>query len=190
VDETLDSLHAVGAQEGIVIAIDNGGGNRIEEYAPWVHPRYGGGKADQFLQWVVSSLKPHIDSALRTRPEKGCTAIAGSSMGGLAACYAWMKYPDVFGSAGVFSPSFWFSSDIFTLAESRQISPSDRVYLMAGKGEGEEMCAGVMTIDSLLTKKGCSGHQLYMHIDPTGTHSESFWAVNFAHFWQWLAKTW
>jgi alpha-glucosidase len=39
----------------------------------------------------------------------------GSSLGGLISYYAVLKYPEVFGKAGVFSPAFWINPEIFEL---------------------------------------------------------------------------
>ena len=33
----------------------------------------------------------------------------GSSFGGLVSYYAILKYPEVFGKAGIFSPAFWIN---------------------------------------------------------------------------------
>lgn len=60
-------------------------------------------RSDEYLRFIVSELKPHIDknfSTLRTREN---TFIAGSSMGGLISLYAICEYPDVFGGAACLS---------------------------------------------------------------------------------------
>ncbi|RZJ91823.1 MAG: alpha/beta hydrolase [Brevundimonas sp.] len=65
---------------------------------------YGGPPlSDQYLRFLVEELKPSIDRDYRTRSDCGCTAIMGSSMGGLISLYAMMKYPAVFGRAGCLS---------------------------------------------------------------------------------------
>jgi hypothetical protein len=101
VDETLDSLHAAGELSLIVVAVDHGGDERFDEYNPWTHPEHGGGRGDEYVDFLVETLKPYIDAHYRTRPDRLNTGVAGSSMGGLISFYAMMKYPDVFGRAGV-----------------------------------------------------------------------------------------
>lgn len=59
--------------------------------------------ADEYLQFLVKELKPHIDAHYRTLTDKPNTMIAGSSMGGLISMYAVAEYPEVFGSAGCIS---------------------------------------------------------------------------------------
>lgn len=64
-----------------------------------------GGKplSDNYLQFLVTELKPFIDRTYRTLPGRDHTFIMGSSMGGLISLYALCEYPDVFGGAGCVS---------------------------------------------------------------------------------------
>ncbi len=188
VDETLDSLFSKGAQEGIVIAVENAGKERLNEYSPWVHPEYGGGQAQFFIDWLVNELKPRVDSVYRTKAEAAFTGIAGSSMGGLVSFYAWCRYPDIFGHAGVFSPSFWFSEEVFRLAETIPSGPPQRVYLLAGKGEGARMCQDAERMNDILAKKNFPSSSLYYRIDEAGQHNEAFWAREMPGFWRWFTE--
>jgi predicted alpha/beta superfamily hydrolase len=67
-------------------------------------------KSRRLLHFITQSLKPYIDGHYRTKKEKESTGIAGSSLGGLFAYYAWLNKPEVFGNAGIFSPSFWIGT--------------------------------------------------------------------------------
>jgi predicted alpha/beta superfamily hydrolase len=62
-------------------------------------PLYG----DAYLRWLTGTLKPMIDMAYRTKRDRDHSAIAGSSMGGLISCYAFTRYPKVFGRAACVS---------------------------------------------------------------------------------------
>jgi alpha-glucosidase len=46
VDETLNELYDESGFGMIVVGIENGGGLRIDEYSPWIHPQYGGGEGE------------------------------------------------------------------------------------------------------------------------------------------------
>ena len=92
VDETLDSINA----QVIVIGIEHGGDKRIDELTPFKNEKYGGGKADGYLDFIVKTLKPKIDSTYRTKTNAMNTAIFGSSLGGLVSFYDAIKYPEVF----------------------------------------------------------------------------------------------
>src|SRR5213075_2601036 len=98
VDETLDSI-STQKREIIVVAIDHGGPKRINEYCPYDMERYGKGEGDQYVDFLVNTLKPFIDKNYRTVKDKSGTFIAGSSMGGIISMYAVLKYPKVFGGA-------------------------------------------------------------------------------------------
>ena len=50
----------------IVVAIDNGGIHRFDEYNPWTHPQYGGGEGDAYVDFLVDTLKPWVDEHYRT----------------------------------------------------------------------------------------------------------------------------
>ncbi len=102
VDETLDSISSHG-KEIIVVAVDHGGQKRINEYCPYDMEKFGKGEGNQYVDFLVKDLKPFIDKNYRTEKDKQNTFIAGSSMGGLISMYAVLKYPGVFGGAGVFS---------------------------------------------------------------------------------------
>ncbi len=106
----------------IVVGIDNAGELRGNEYSPKKlvqrtrekDPGYFDGKgdylnndsllySDKFLKFVVTELKPYIDSTYRTLPDRENTAIMGSSLGGLMSLYAYLEYPEVFGRVGCVS---------------------------------------------------------------------------------------
>ncbi len=55
--------------------------------------------SDDYLKFIVLELKPFIDTAYSTLPERENTFIAGSSMGGMISLYAICEYPEIFGGA-------------------------------------------------------------------------------------------
>ncbi|MBC2668411.1 alpha/beta hydrolase [Novosphingobium piscinae] len=63
-----------------------------------------------YLAWLAGPLKQWIDASFRTLPDRDHTAIAGSSMGGLMSCYAFLRRPDVYGRAACVS-SHWPAID-------------------------------------------------------------------------------
>ena len=59
--------------------------------------------SDRYLAFLVEELKPFIDAAYRTLPDRADTYVMGSSMGGLVSQYAMSRYPEVFGGAACVS---------------------------------------------------------------------------------------
>lgn len=64
---------------------------------------------DKYAEFVVTTLKPLIDSSYPTLADRENTAVMGSSMGGLMSLYLISEYPEVFGSAGCLS-THWYGS--------------------------------------------------------------------------------
>ena len=130
VDETLDKLVKEKNLKLIVVGIDNGGSKRLDEYSPWINEKYGGGKGDLYLDFIIETLKPYIDSNYKTLKDKNNTAIIGSSMGGLISHYAGLKYPKIFGKIGVFSPAFWFSPEVNEFTKTNGNIKDTKMYFL------------------------------------------------------------
>lgn len=56
-------------------------------------------RGDEYVDLIVNTIKPMIDTTFSTLPDKENTAVMGSSMGGLASFYAMCERPDIFGTA-------------------------------------------------------------------------------------------
>ena len=142
VDEFLDSTKA---KQCIVVAVDNGGSKRMNEYNPYDNERFGKGEGDLYADFLVKILKPFIDGNFRTLKKKENTFISGSSMGGLISLYALLKYPKVFGGAGIFSPAFWVSgTNIYEDIKAKGEKVKAKIYFYGGKLEGETMVPGML----------------------------------------------
>lgn len=182
IDETLDSLKA----NVIIIGIEHGNQKRLDELTPYKNEKYGGGKADLYLDFIVSDLKPYVDKTYRTKPNKNNTAIMGSSLGGLVSFYAGLKYPKVFGKVGCFSPSFWFSDEIYKLMENTK-KINTKIYFMCGDSESENMVAEMEKMENLIREKRCDClHLTKMKVVKGGKHNEKLWANEFAKAYLWL----
>jgi enterochelin esterase-like enzyme len=139
VDETMTRLMAAQKiKDCIVVGIWNTGPGRHADYLPqkpfesltaperdsiYFSKRTNGASifngfkvhSDDYLKFVVSELKPFIDSSFSTKPDQAHTFIAGSSMGGLISLYAICEYPAVFGGAACLS-THW--PGIFTTVDN------------------------------------------------------------------------
>lgn len=183
VDEYMDSLTE---NESIIIGIEHGNEKRIDELTPFKHEKYGGGNGEAYLTFIKNTLKPHIDVTYRTKSDALNTTIFGSSLGGLISFYAAIKYPETFGKAGVFSPSFWFSEQIYDLVRSTEIPESSKFYVLVGDEEGDNMVPDLQRMVALLKSKGVKEKQIEHHIIEGGKHNEAFWRVHFGNAYQWL----
>lgn len=182
VDETLDSLKA----EVIIVGIEHGNEKRLDELTPFPNEKYGGGKADAYLDFIVNTLKPHVDTNYRTKSGKMNTAIAGSSLGGLVSYYAVLKYPQIFGKAAIFSPSFWFTNDIYTLTENTK-KLQTKLYFLCGDNESETMVHEMNKMVDLVNDKRCTCMHLTKKVVVAGgKHNEKLWSKEFGKAYLWL----
>jgi predicted alpha/beta superfamily hydrolase len=187
VDETLNALFSQGDYGAIVVGIDNGGNERLNEYSPWVNAQYGGGQGEEYMAFVAETLKPYIDENFRTRPEPEMNALIGSSMGALIATYGACEYPNAFRKIGSFSPAYWFTLTPLTTYLSNVLSLNQhRVYFVAGQNESSSMVPNIFTIRTTLQNNGLSTENTFTKIDAYGTHSESYWRSEFGAAYQWL----
>ena len=187
VDETLNRLYYDKGFEAIVIAIDNGGDHRMNEYSPYANKEVvKKPEGDAYLDFIVNTLKPYVDKTLRTKTDKEHTAIIGSSMGGLISHYAGIQYPEVFGKIGVFSSSFWISEKAFKLAKSKSKALNNMVYFVVGENEGGGMDKDTKRMAKLMIDNGFNPSNIESKIVKNGTHSEGFWRDQFKEAIQWL----
>lgn len=184
IDEKLDSLNA----QVIVVGIENGKEKRIEELTPFKNEKYGGGKADNYLEFIIKTLKPEIDKKYRTKTNAKNTTIMGSSLGGLTSYYAILKYPEVFGNAGVFSPSFWFSRKEINELTQLTKKLKSKIYFLCGNNEGDEnMVNDLNKIEYLVNEKRCYCLNLNKKvIIKGGQHNEKLWRDGFVKAYLWL----
>lgn len=184
VDETLNELKA----NAIVIGIENGGDKRLEELTPYKNEKYGGGKADLYLDFIINTVKPHVDKTYRTKLGAKNTCIWGSSLGGLISLYAAIKHPEVFGKVGCFSPAFWINrNDFFTLLDQTK-KLNAKIYFLCGDNEGDEdMVKDLNTVEYKIDLIRCHCKMLNKKvIVPNGQHNEKLWREGFKNAYLWL----
>lgn len=183
VDECLDSLIRQGKPPCIVVAVDNGP-HRMTEYNPFDNKEFGKAEGDSYVDFLALTLKPFIDGHFRTLASKDNRIIAGSSMGGLISYYAMLKYPDVFGKAGIFSPSFWIAPQIRVLTDSLAPTLTGKIFFYMGELEGGSYVADMKDIAERLGAG--SRAMIYSVTDPVSSHNEQAWRKWFDEFYTWI----
>jgi predicted alpha/beta superfamily hydrolase len=183
VDKYLDSIFSAGKKEAIVIGIDNGLSKRMSEYNPYTFQQFGKGEGDQYVDFLVKTLKPFVDKHYKTLPGKNNTYIAGSSMGGLISLYAVLKYPSVFGGTGIFSPAFWTAPGIDQAVNSKAGYTNARLFFYAGGEENDSMIPDMKRIEKEI--KAISSSPVKEIIDADAKHNETAWRKHFPEFYNW-----
>jgi predicted alpha/beta superfamily hydrolase len=187
VDESLNNLFNAGDYGCIVVGIDNGGADRLDEYSPWVNTQYGGGDGELYTDFIVNTLKPHIDANYRTLPSRLYSGIGGSSMGALISTYAMIEHQDVFSKGLSFSPAYWFAGD----ANANHVTNTGKqaavkLYLLAGGDEPDYVETDMTAVGDAMLSVGFTPQEIYFEVPSDGQHSEWFWAREFPDAYKWL----
>jgi predicted alpha/beta superfamily hydrolase len=148
IDETMTRLIAEKkVPEAIIVAIWNTP-KRLNEYMPqraiervaeseldeMFKPVRRQPLGDAYLKYLVTELKPAVDTRYRTLPDRAHTSVMGSSMGGLISLDAICQYPDMFGGAACLSTA-WTVAGGVTSRELQSALPdpkSHRIYFDFG----------------------------------------------------------
>ena len=128
----------------IIVGIECGheGQERLSEYLPYPAVGYFGqfdpqGKAT--MDWIINDIKPMIDREYRTIPFRECTAIGGSSMGGIMSLYAAVSYNRWFSKAACVSTAMGFCMDpLLADLDATPLSPDTRIYMSWGTREARK----------------------------------------------------
>ncbi|MEB3220643.1 MAG: alpha/beta hydrolase-fold protein [Candidatus Sericytochromatia bacterium] len=175
----LDERAAKGKPVPIVVGIHHGGAHRLEDLAPWGVGRGHHGRADALLDWIVGTLHRFVHEDLRVLPGPAHTLLGGSSLGGLAALYGWLRHPEVFGRVLAMSPSLWVHREgLRRMAAHARLHPEARVYLDAGGREmGGQALRDAARFAAVLAARGLSpeARQLMWRPDQRGAHNERAW---------------
>ncbi len=189
-DETAERLILAGEIEPLIIVAIYNNEARLDEYTPFRDPERGGGQGDDYLAFIVETLKPVIDRTYRTLPGREHTAIAGSSLGGLISLYAPFRHAGVFGKAAALSPSLqWAEQRIFDYLEEHPAPGTLKLWIDAGSEEtlsrrAEERATRLadycLPLVRMLRKKGYeSDAELHFEEVAGARHHERDWGARF-----------
>ena len=179
-------------QKLIVVGIECGheGDERLSEYLPyrtmtpakWAMFKPLGSAT---MDWIVNEIKPMIDREYRTLPDREFTGIGGSSMGGIMALYAGVRYNHIFSRAACVSSAIGFCvRPMMKDIRSCPIHPNSRFYLSWGTREAYGLKDPTREDHSsrtykwnkraadLLTERGA---QVKLYCQVEGRHCEADW---------------
>ena len=143
--------------------------------------------SDKYLQFLVTELKPFIDSSYSTYTNKSNTFVAGSSMGGLISMYAICEYPKVFGGAicmsthwpGTFTTENNPMPNAFAnyMREHLPNPKNHKIYFDYGDQTLDAMYPPLQkNIDIVIRSKGFTNKNWKTQFSPGDNHSEVSWS--------------
>jgi predicted alpha/beta superfamily hydrolase len=177
-DETAERLTEEGRIEPlIIVAVDNGGAKRADEYTP-TRVGDGGGEVDRFARMLIEELKPWVDETFRTRSGREDTGIAGSSDGALASLWIGLTHRDVFGRIAALSTSVGRDDgQILRFVEAVPEKPDTLVWIDIGTAEGPGSVRGARRLRDALVARGWEEGTDLAYLEAEGEpHNEGAWA--------------
>ena len=194
----------------IVVAIDNDGFNRMNEYSAWKYQESNipgmqfGGKGTEYAEFVMEVVKPFIDHHYRTKSDSRHTAMIGSSLGGNITQFMGIAYKEQIGCLGVFSSANWLHQEAFDRFISRKALPSDqRVYIYVGTEEADDTDKTLMAgnikqayLDSSLSyykhllAAGVALDNIQIKVQSGAEHNEVAWAENLTDCLRFFSEGW
>lgn len=174
----------------IVVGMECGheGQERLSEYLPY--PATGGfskfePKGEQTMKWILEEVKPWVDKAYRTWPFRECTAIGGSSMGGIMSLYAAVHFNRWFSKAACVSTAMGFCmGPLMADMQANPVDPDTRIYLSWGTREAH----GIQNVNAEDTSSNTfrwnrrvaekvweDGAFVRLHCQVGGGHCEADW---------------
>ncbi len=198
--DQVKAMNSVTDTKAIVVAIDNVG-TRDYELIPDIgdsviekdfESRNGTPYEDefdsmdgtQFADFVANTLVPYVQQHYNVYTDTVHTAIVGASLGGGESFYIAMEYPEVFGTGGALSPSFWtFESKVWDeyIGKKSFDDNSPFIYLYTGSDDND-VGPGVKEMYDRLIKMGYPEEKLAFHYNENGAHGGIFWRGVFSEF--------
>ncbi len=166
----------------IIVGIEcnHTGNERLNEYCPydvdWAFRGPIQGRGKLLMGWMVQEFKPMIDRCYRTIPFRECTAIGGSSMGGLMALYTVIAYNQYFSKAACISPANSIcQKELQEEFFKASISADTRVYFSFGTKEARNVSTRLRQLRWFEDAFSSKGGVCMINVVEGGEHNEASW---------------
>lgn len=143
--------------------------------------------ADPMGETIYNELIPAIEVAYPIVDDRRYRAVAGGSLGGIAAYRLAFPYPDTFSSAGIFGAGAISGEEkqIGEWLSSMTDANRTRVFMDTGD-EDVLMLDRARVMKSILDEAGIENE---LHVGHGG-HNYAYWVSNFEMYLRWLTKDW
>jgi len=142
---------------------------------------------DPMAETIHLELFPFIESQYPIIDDRQYHAVAGGSLGGIAAYRLVFQYPDTFSSAGIFGAGAISGEESRINEWLSSITNKNRVRVFMDTGDEDVlMLERAKVMKSMLDDMGIENQ---LHIG-RGGHNYAYWVGNFEMYLKWLAKDW
>ena len=196
-DVQVQSMTSVTGYRAIVVAVYTFGDEKYYTRLDELVPDLGEMAYDEdtkkcgndFSGFFADTLVPYIQQNYNVYTDARHTAIAGASLGGLEAFYIAVEHPEIIGTAGILSPSFWiYRDDVWReyLGAKSFDESASFLYFYSGNpvdDTGKETKEMVERIGDL----GYPDDRYVFHYTDNGGHVVAYWRGIFSEFLEAMA---
>jgi enterochelin esterase-like enzyme len=142
---------------------------------------------DPQAEEIQTLLMPHIEQTYRILPDRRYQAVAGGSLGGIAAYRIVFPHPDRFASLGIFGSGVEEVEKDRVHAWLAAVSEKNKPRVFLNCGTEDTFMLGMAKLTITLMDEFKIPHT---EIFTAGNHSYQYWSTNLQAFYRWLAEDW
>lgn len=152
-----------------------------------------GGQANEYLDFIVETVKPYIDQRFRTYKNRKNTGIMGSSFGGVNSLYAGCRYSSVFARIASLSGAFHydFYNSLKQDVLQADFSSMKKIYMDCGTNETDNVAENKRYIHcnqelATMVSNKTDENQFRFQLIDGGIHHETHWEKRFPDIMRFL----
>ena len=144
-------------------------------------------ESDPLADTIHNELLPYIEDQYPIIDDRQYRAVAGGSLGGIAAYRLAFQHPDTFSSAGIFGAGAISGEETQINEWLSSIDEETRLRVFMDTGDGDPlMLERAQVMKSMLDDFGIENILHTGH----GGHNYAYWVSNFEMYLNWLVKDW
>lgn len=158
-----------------------------EEVPPFIIVTTENTDSDPMADTIYKELIPAIESQYPILDDRRYRAVAGGSLGGIAAYRLAFQYPDRFSSAGIFGAGAISGEEVHIREWLAAMTDANRTRVFMDTGDEDIfMLDRANVMQSILEEAGIENQ---LHVGHGG-HNYAYWVSNFEMYLKWLTKDW
>ncbi len=158
-----------------------------EEAPPFIIVTTENTDSDPMADTIYKELIPVIESQYPIVDDRRYCAVAGGSLGGIAAYRLAFQYPDQFSSAGIFGAGAISGEETRIKDWLSAMTDTNRTRVFMDTGDEDIfMLDRARVMQSILDEAGIENQLNLGH----GGHNYAYWVSNFEMYLKWLTKDW
>lgn len=144
-------------------------------------------ESDPMVETLYNELIPHIESQYPIIDDRQYRAVAGGSLGGIAAYRLAFQHPETFSSAGIFGAGAISGEETRINEWLSFMNEENRIRVFMDTGDEDPlMLERAEVMKSMLDEAGIENLLHTGH----GGHNYAYWVSNFEMYLRWLAEDW